>query len=367
MDQARTVRDAIAVADGHIAWTFMGKIPVRRGFDGSVSVSWADGRTGWNGFIAPDELPRIVDPPSGYLVSANHRMVGEEYPHVIGHAFANGYRAYRITERLRDKDRFHETDLLALQLDTTAQLYEFYRDLVKRLLNESVIEGTPDLADVRRAVEAWEGRADSDSKGFGLLVAFRRTLAASVFAPFLQSCREQDAGFVYDGDLDTPLRTLLTEQAPAVLPDPARFADWNTFLLQQLKQTVETLTTDYDLLSPDDLTWGIMNRVRMTHPLSEAIPGLGRWLDMTDEEASGCGQCVRVLSGSLAASQRMVVSPSHHSDAIFHMPGGQSGHPMSAHYRDQQRNWSEGVPTPLLAGRPTHNLTLQPSDRGGAS
>jgi penicillin amidase len=70
-------------------------------------------------------------------------MVGEEYPHVIGHAFANGYRAYRITERLRDKDRFHETDLLALQLDTTAQLYEFYRDLVKRLLSESVIEGNP--------------------------------------------------------------------------------------------------------------------------------------------------------------------------------------------------------------------------------
>jgi penicillin amidase len=265
MDQARTVKEAIAVAnraggppnnvvlaaaDGHIAWTFMGRIPVRRGFDGSVSVSWADGRTGWNGFIAPDELPRIIDPPSGFLVSANHRMVGEEYPHVIGHAFANGYRAYRITQRLRDKDRFHETDLLALQLDTTAQLYEFYRDLVKRLLSESVIEENPDLADVRRVVEAWEGRADSDSKGFGLLVAFRRTLAASVFAPFLQSCREQDAGFVYDGDLDTPLRTLLTEQAPAVLPDPARFADWNTFLLHQLKQTVETLKTDYDQLGP---------------------------------------------------------------------------------------------------------------------
>jgi penicillin amidase len=175
---------------------------------------------------------------------------------------------------------------------------------------------------------------------------------------FLHSCREQDAGFVYDGDLDTPLRTLLTEQAPAVLPDPARFADWNTFLLYQLKQTVETLRTDYEQLGPGDLRWGMMNRVRMTHPLSEAIPGLGRWLDMRDEEASGCGQCVRVLSGSLAASQRMVVSPSHHSDAIFHMPGGQSEHPMSAHYRDQQRNWSGGLPTPLLAGRPTHNTDV---------
>jgi len=268
---------------------------------------------------------------------------------------------------LREKGRLHEADLLALQLDTTAQLYEFYRDLVKRLLSESVIERNPDLAEVRRVVEAWEGRADPDSKGFGLLVAYRRTLAASVFAPFLHHCVERDAGFVYDGDLDTPLRTLLTEQTPAVLPDPARFADWNTFLLHQLEQTVETLKADYGLLDADDLTWGTMNRVRMTHPLSAAIPGLGRWLDMTDEEAPGCGQCVRVLSGSLAASQRMVVSPAHHSDAIFHMPGGQSGHPLSAHYRDQQRNWSRGVPTPLLAGRPTHNLTLQPADRGGRS
>ncbi len=382
MDQARTVREAMAVAnraggppsnvvladaDGHIAWTYMGRIPVRRGLDGSVSLSWADGRTGWSGFIPPDELPRIIDPPSGYLVSANHRMVGDEYPHVIGHAFANGYRAYRITERLRDKARLHEADLLALQLDTTAGLYEFYRDLVKRLLTDSVIEEHPDLADVRHVVEAWEGRTDPDSRGVGLLVAFRRTLAASVFAPFLQRCREQDAEFVYDGDLDTPLRSLLTEQSPAVLPDPARFADWNSFLLHQLEETVETLKTDYGLVTPDELSWGIMNRVHMIHPLSEAIPGLGSWLNMTEEAAPGCGQCVRVLSGSLTASQRMVVSPSHHSDAIFHMPGGQSGHPMSAHYRDQQRNWSKGLPTPLLAGRPTHNLTLQPAERGERS
>lgn len=382
MDQARTVWDAMAIAnraggppnnivladaEGHIAWTYTGRIPVRHGFDGSVSVSWADGRTGWKGFIPPDDLPRSIDPPSGYLVSANHRMVGDEYPHVIGHAFANGYRAYRITDRLRGMDRVRESDLLALQLDTTSQLYEFYRELVRRLLSEDIIERHPDLVGVRRAVEAWNGRADADSKGFGLLVAYRRTLAASVFAPFLQSCRERDAGFAYDGDLDTPLRMLLTAQAPGALPDPDRFADWNAFLLHELERTVETLEPDYGLFGLDDVTWGVMNRVRMAHPLSDAIPGLGLWLNMAEEEASGCGQCVRVLSGSLTASQRMVVSPSHHSDAIFHMPGGQSGHPLSTHYRDQQPNWSRGLPTPLLAGRPAHHLTLRPADRGGRS
>ncbi|GMV52063.1 MAG: hypothetical protein AMXMBFR67_36060 [Nitrospira sp.] len=382
MDQARSVWDALAVAtragappsnvlladaEGHIAWTYMGRIPVRRGLDGSVSVSWADGRTGWTGFIPPDDLPRVIDPPAGYLVSANHRMTDDTYPHVIGHAFANGYRAYRITERLRAMERVREPDLLALQLDTTTELHEFYRDLIRRLLTPEVLAQHPELAEAREAVEAWDGRAEKDSRGVALLTAFRRSLAASVFAPFLQGCREQDPAFAYDGDLDTPLRTLLTEQAPGTLPDPARFADWHAFLLHELERTVATLKADYGLSRVDALAWGVMNRVRMAHPLSDTIPLVGRWLNMAEEAAPGCGQCVRVLSGSLAASERMVVSPSHHSDAIFHMPGGQSGHPLSPHYRDQHRNWSQGLPTPLLAGRAVHNLTFRPEPASARS
>lgn len=375
MDQARSVWDGIAVATragappnnvlladagGHIAWTYMGKIPVRRGLDGSVSLSWADGRTGWTGYIPPDELPRSIDPPSGYLVSANHRMTDERYPHVIGHAFANGYRAVRITERLQALERIREQDLLALQLDATTRLYDFYRELLQRLLSDEVTAQRADLVDIRRAINAWDGRADSESRGFALLVAFRRNLAASVFAPFLQGCREKEAGFVFDGDLDTPLRSLLSEQAPDTLPDPVRFADWKAFLLQELEETVNAFKAEHALSRVDDVAWGAVNRVRMVHPLSEAIPVVGKWLNMPDDAASGCGPCVRVLSGSLTASERMVVSPAHHADALFHMPGGQSGHPLSSHYRDQQHNWSQGRSTPLDAGKPIHTLTFTP-------
>ncbi|ODT46239.1 MAG: peptidase S45 [Nitrospira sp. SCN 59-13] len=377
MDQARSVWDAIAVATragappnnvlladagGHIAWTYMGKIPVRRGLDGSVSLSWADGRTGWNGYIPADELPRTIDPPSGYLVSANQRMTDETYPHVIGHAFASGYRAFRITDRLQAMERIREQDLLALQLDTTTQVYDFYRDLLRVVLTDDVTKHGADLADARRAVEAWNGRADKESQGFALLVAFRRNLAASVFAPFLQSCRDNEAGFVFDGDLDTPLRSLLVEQAPDTLPDPARFSDWRAFLLQEVEESVKAVKTTYTLSRVDDLAWGTVNRVRMAHPLSDAIPVVGSWLNMADDAASGCGPCVRVLSGSLTASERMVVSPAHHTDALFHMPGGQSGHPLSPHYRDQQANWSQGRSTPLLAGKQQHTLTFTPED-----
>ena len=152
----------------------------------------------------------------------------------------------------------------------------------------------------------------------------------------------------------------LVEQAPDTLPDPARFSDWRTFLLHEVEESVKAVKTKHTLSRVDDLAWGTVNRVRMAHPLSEAIPVVGTWLNMADDAASGCGPCVRVLNGSLTASERMVVSPAHHTDALFHMPGGQSGHPLSPHYRDQQANWSQGRSTPLLAGKQHHTLTFTP-------
>lgn len=80
MDRVRSVDEAVMVmtgaggpannvilADraGHIAWTYTGKIPVRHGFDGSVSLSWADGRRSWSGYVPPAAVPKIMDPPRG--------------------------------------------------------------------------------------------------------------------------------------------------------------------------------------------------------------------------------------------------------------------------------------------------------------
>ena len=68
----------------------------------------------------------------------------------------------------------------------------------------------------------------------------------------------------------------------------------------------------------------------------------------------------RVQTPGAGASQRMVVSPGREADGIFHMPGGQSGHPLSPHYRDGHRAWALGEPTPFLPGEPIHILSLHP-------
>jgi penicillin amidase len=58
------------------------------------------------------------------------------------------------------------------------------------------------------------------------------------------------------------------------------------------------------------------------------------------------------------ASERLVVSPGDEKNGLFHMPGGQSGHPLSPFYRSGHGNWARGDPTPFLPGPTEHRLTL---------
>ena len=68
----------------------------------------------------------------------------------------------------------------------------------------------------------------------------------------------------------------------------------------------------------------------------------------------------RVQGVSNGASERFVVSPGHEAEGIFHMPGGQSGHPLSPFYRAGHAAWVRGEPTPFLPGKTEYAITLQP-------
>src|SRR5205823_12943387 len=107
LDAARTVERGIEVlqqsagpplqalladSNGHIGWTLCGTIPCRTSFDGSRCVSWSDGEVDWNGYVDPGRLPSVVDPPSGRLMVANNRVLGEDQSLIVGHNFASGYR-----------------------------------------------------------------------------------------------------------------------------------------------------------------------------------------------------------------------------------------------------------------------------------
>ena len=108
-------------ADGHIGWTVLGRIPRRRGLGGRLPTSWADGSRRWDGYLAPEEAPRIVDPPRGRIWTANARVVSGEGLEALGFgSYDRGARASQIRDRLLALEVATEPDMLAIQLDDRA-------------------------------------------------------------------------------------------------------------------------------------------------------------------------------------------------------------------------------------------------------
>lgn len=353
-----TVNALVADAAGNIGWTLAGHIPKRFGTDGIAAQSWADGKAGWQGYWAPQEIPRVVNPPEGYLVNANHHSVE---PDAIGYDYAPGYRAFRIAERLAQMRDIAEADLLALQLDTQADFYRYYRDLALDTLAQEP-SSHPQRNTLKRHIQSWNGQADPDALGLSLLVEFRAALLDAVFTPLLAACRASDPRFEYRWSyVDMALQHVIDARRPDTLPAPHQ--DWHSFLTATLERAAQRLTQQFQATTLNDLTWKRTATDRIAHPLSEALPFAGGFLDMPRLALPGCPQCVRMARNG-GASERLVVAPGHDEDGILHMPAGQSGHPLSPHYRDQHPPWARGLALPLWSGEdaPSQRVMFVPKE-----
>ena len=105
-----------ADVEGTIGYACTGRYPVRASGDGTAPVpGWTDDHE-WVGWVPPEELPWGVDPGRGFLVTANHRMHDEGYPHLIGHDFHTPWRARRIAQVLASGERHDVAGMAALQV-----------------------------------------------------------------------------------------------------------------------------------------------------------------------------------------------------------------------------------------------------------
>jgi penicillin amidase len=376
LEHAMTVRDAQAVANraglapqnfvcvddaGSIGWTIAGRIPRRDGFTGRVPTSWADGERAWDGWLEPEKYPRVIDPSDGIIWTANARVVGGEILKVIGDGgYDLGARARQIRDDLFDLESPVEADMLAVQLDDRAVLMERWRDLLLRILTDEAVQQAPKRATFRDLVEnTWTGRASVDSVAYRLVRRFRTLTFERVYGWLTAPCQVEDERFDISrlGQWEGPLWRLVTEQPQHLLD--SSYPSWPGALLAAVDSTIEYFETEVGG-GLERHTWGARNMPRIQHPLSQALPVLSRWLDMPRLALPGDDHVPRVQSPSWGASERMAVSPGHEEDGYFHMPGGQSGHPLSPHYRAGHQAWVDGVATPLLPGPPRTVLTLLP-------
>jgi penicillin amidase len=348
---------------GQLAWTVTGRIPKRIGFDGRYPVSWAYGDRRWDGWLTDAETPVILNPPEGLLWTANQRLVGgEAYAKLGDSAYDDGPRGRQIRDDLRaivaTGKPVTPTELLGVMLDDRAVFLARWQEFLLSVLSDDAVAGKIARSDLRDAVRQWDGRAGVDSAAYRIVRAFRIHVSRKALAPFADPVRAAYPGLDARDWLYEDALWRLTHEQPAKLLNP-KFASWEDLLLS----AADDVLADIDKAgkSPASFTWGSLNQLRMRHPFSRVLPGfLSPFFDMPVQSLPGAADMPRVQDPSFGQSERLVVSPGREEEGIFHMPGGQSGHPLSPYYRAGHADWVEGKPTPLLPGKTEHTLTLRP-------
>lgn len=105
---------------GNFGFVAPGLVPVRRS-DNSLhglapSPGW-DERYDWQGFLSFDQLPQSRNPESGWLATANDKVVGPEYTHWITSEWAPPYRIERIRRLLEAQAKHDLGSFARMQAD----------------------------------------------------------------------------------------------------------------------------------------------------------------------------------------------------------------------------------------------------------
>src|SRR5690606_29283892 len=105
---------------GTIAYVMPGLVPRRRKGDGLSPVpGWTD-EFGWDGWIPFEELPVYVNPPEGFIATANNCMTGDSYPCMLTGEWMPDYRARRIRELLAERPKITLDDQRHIQTESVS-------------------------------------------------------------------------------------------------------------------------------------------------------------------------------------------------------------------------------------------------------
>jgi penicillin amidase len=348
----------MAVGDtrGRIAWTLLGRVPRGTG---------PDRLFGALEFRDATDHPRIVDPPVGRLWTANQRVVDGELEAVLGDdevdVGAGGYDIGARARQIRDgllslSHQATAADMLKIQLDSRALFVARWRDLLLGLIDEDAMHDAPQRREFRELVSRWKPAASADAVGYLLVRVFRANTEDTLWRGLTTSL----AGAAFEARRPAQFEAAgwrLVNERPESIPPPGA-AGWREFLLQRLDASIEELRAECGELASCSL--GRSEPVRVRHPLSRAVPLLSGLLDMPTMELAGDHHMPRVQDGSFGASERFAVSPGREDEGYLELPGGPSGHPLSAFYRSGFRDWATGAPTPFLPGPAAHKLVLRP-------
>ena len=315
-----------------IGYQCTGAYPVRRNGDGAAPVPGWTSDHEWDGWIPFEQLPTARDPQRGFLVTANHRIHEDDYPHLIGHDFHTPHRARRITARLLERDAHDVGSMAAIQTDTVSLPAQ---EVLRRLAG--VTSADPEVREALSLLSAWDGDMAADSVAAGLYTVWVQEMA-----------RDAVAGRAI-------AEAYLASREPfscGVLPSTA--GEDHAVVIDALRRAIERLGPDRDAWQ-----WGRLHTLRLVHPLG-TMPGLEPLFVAAEVPLGGDEQTVlqggfdgrEDFTPTVIPSWRAVWDLGDLDRSVTVLPAGISGNPASSHWNDQTPLWAAGATKPAPVTRP---------------
>lgn len=320
----------IADNTGKIGIIHRGLFPKKKTDQGRYVMDGKNPDNNWKEFMSSDENPQVSNPSLTYLYSANESPVDENYPYYLGNEWDQPYRAIRIGELLRSKEKWTPLDFVKMHTDDYSN---FVKEILPALLdsiNEKDLD--PHEKGIFKVLARWRYRFHADSLMPVVLETWINTLTENLWKPRFG---ERNA---FQWPPTSTLSYLITKQPTSFWFDNPKSSQTETLIslaTSSYKQTISKLIQEHG----DDVKnwkWGKIQNTKFSHITK--IPGF----DRESDELGGSRYSIFANRGDHGPVFRMVVALGNNPQGWIIVPGGPSGNPMSRYYDNWYEIWKRG-------------------------
>lgn len=354
---------------GNIGYRAGGKIPVRKTNVDYSYIFPGEDEINWTGFIEFDKLPEVYNPPEGYIVTANTNpadwIKDNKEKYYISYLWEPSSRFNSINKFIKSKTVFDIEDFKILQ-----NSYEspYALGILKDLYTDTHSNSGLGDEDVEWAVEKlrnWNGDMIKNDAAGLLYNAYLIFLVKNVFEDELGANTFND--FIAIQNIPYRALEILMKQTDNPWFDNVITDKTETrpdIVSKSIAQAVEFLKAKFPGKDKNTWQWGSVHTIKFRHPLG-FVAELDKTFNIGPFDVGGDQTSVNnteyrfsevIEKGSfdvvVGASMRMLVNLSDIDHPYTVNSTGQSGQPVSSHYRDQARMWSYGDYKKNVSGEP---------------
>ncbi|WP_082114192.1 penicillin acylase family protein [Kiloniella litopenaei] len=335
-------QQTLVMADrlGNIQLMAPGRVPVRKQGDGRYPVSGWTGDNDWVGIIPHKDLPKSLNPVDQKLVTANNKLVSDDYPYLIAKDWPNSYRARRIHQLLDQSDKLSVEDNLTIQMDT---LSIAALEVLEILLKTPTTD--PESETIKQKLSEWDGQLSLNATEPAIFYHWIYWLNRAAFGSL-----PSDASSFQTANI-LRLQRRLSERPDSWCLYGEKLVNEDN-CVAQMTESLRRVASNYEQLDKD-ITWGELHSTSFKHQIFDRIPILGKLLKLKIATPGGHDTINRaspsMKNGDLwrfpnvhGPSYRAVYDLDNLDNSRFLIATGQSGNPLSKFYGNFLLRWRDG-------------------------